>query len=446
MQSRGPVLLGIALGVAVLGCGSRDGSGRPAGAAGSVANGAGGAGATTIGGAGGAAAGIGGSAAGAANAAGGDAGGSAAGGTGGSIPFYPLDMNDVTILAPLPPSSATPVLLRGTDLAHDGTAFVPRVLFDRLAAGGELGSSAVLNAATYDRLQLVAVRFDLCDRHLPGVCPETEDARMRLVFQPLLPDGQAEDAGFHAFYALRTDEISGAVAALRELSMLAPPQTGALRVSPALGADNPEAYATKLRAFIERYGGETRLVRLTMNAQPQIFAQVRWVFRGVEKKADAFSDMPLVGGNASDISESVILNGSSFDVMPSTDTPSGLLGAIQKSVFDAASATQQRDYLSALAAVENPLIHTAETLACVACHVTTFVTSTRATDSSIDPLTLPARYTSKFELSTNAGEAATTRGIRALGYNARQPMISQRVVNDTAQTLAEIEQRYPSLR
>ena len=453
VRTRRLLLLGIALSAGVLGCGNADQGGRrPVGAAGNAAAGAGGtdgAGAHMGGaGAGGGPAADAGS--GGARAGGGGRndtmglGGSAAGGSaGGTSPVYPLVMNDVTILAPLPPSSATSVLLRGSDLADDGTAFVPRVLFERMAAGRELGSSPVLNAEAYDRLHLIAVRFDLCDRHRPGPCPEAEDARMRLVFQPLLLNGLAEDAGLHAFYALRTDEIGGAIATLRELARSAPPQTGMLRISPALGAANPEAYATKLRAFVKRYGGDTRLVRLTMNAQPQIFAQVRWVFRGVEKQGDAFVDMPVVGGNASDLSESVILSGSSFDVMPSTDTPSGLLGAIQKTLFDAASAAQQRDYLSALAAVENPLTHTAETLACVACHVTTFVTSSRATDSSIDPLALPARYTSKFDLSTKAGESATTPSIRALGYTGRQPMISQRVVNDTAQTLAEIEQRYP---
>jgi hypothetical protein len=374
------------------------------------------------------------------------AGGNAAGGAGGTIPFYPLDMNDVTILVPLPPSNATPVLLRGTDVADDGTAFVPRAHFDRLAAARELlGSSPVLGAATYDRLHLIAVRFDLCDRHLPGACPEAEDARMRLVFQPLFQDGAAQDAGFHAFYSVRTDEIAGAVAALRDLAMIAPPQNGALRVSPALAAANPGAYATKVRAFVTRYGGATRLVRLTMNAQPEIFAQVRWVFRGVEKNGDAFVDMPMVGAGATDISESVILSNDGYDVMPITDTPSGLLGAITKNVFVAANAAKQRDYFAALAAAENPMTHSAETVACVACHVSTFVTNVRATGSSIDPLTFPERYTSKFDLSTAGGKSATSTGIRAFGYLGRQPMISQRVVNDTAQTLAEIEQRYPPL-
>src|SRR5262245_517508 len=121
-------------------------------------------------------------------------------------PFYPLDMNDVTILAPLPPSNATPVLLRGTDFADDGTALVPRARFERLARPPDMKpfdtGGPILSAQVYDRLQLVAVRFDLCDRQRPGECPQTEDARMRLVFQPIFADGVAQDAGFHAFYAI----------------------------------------------------------------------------------------------------------------------------------------------------------------------------------------------------------------------------------------------------
>ena len=228
-------------------------------------------------------AGTGGAAGGAAGAAG--RAGIGGGGTGGATPVQALDMNDVTILAPRPMPNATPVLLRGADLADDGTPFFPRALFDRLAVDTSFSTtSPLLSAATYDRIQLVAVRFDLCDRHLPGACPVAEDGRLRLVFQPLHPEGLAQDVGFHAFYAIRNDELAGAVAALRELAKAAPPQTGALRVSPALSAANPNVYATKLRAFVKRYGGEARLVRLTMNAQPEIFAQIRWALRGLEKK------------------------------------------------------------------------------------------------------------------------------------------------------------------
>ena len=352
-------------------------------------------------------------------------------------------MNDVTILAPLPQSGATPVLLRGSDLADDGTALVPQALFDRLVNDSSRGQP-ILSSDTYGRLQLVAVRFDLCDRHLPGTCPEAEEARMRLVFQPILDGGAATDVGFHAFYAIGNDEIAAAVAALRELAATAPAQPGALRVSPALGAATSASYATKLRAFVKRYGGDARIVRLTMNAQPGIFAQVRWALRGVEKQGLTFADMTIVG--ATDTAESVILNGTAgYDVMPMTDTPLGLLGALKPATFAAADATTKRDDLAALVAAENPMSNTAETVACVACHVSTVVMNARAMSAAIDPLTLPGRYTSRFELSVAGGKSAVTQGtLRALGYLGKDPMISQRVVNETAQTLTEIEDRYPA--
>ena len=384
-----------------------------------------------------------------AGAAGATSGGGGSGGKGGAIPFYPLDMNDATILIPPPQSIATPVLLRGTDLADDGTVFVPRALFDPLATssiGGPIATAVAPHKVTekYDRLHLVAVRFDLCDRHLPGACPPAEDGRMRLVFQLATDGSGAEDVGFHAFYAIRNDEIAGAVAALRDLAGAAPPQSGALQVSPALSAADHTAYAAKLRAFVKRYGGETRLVRLTINAINQNFSQTTWEFRGVEKNGDAFVAIPIVG--STETSEQVALTGMpGYDTFPVADTPPGLQGASKQYMFNAADAATKRGYLAALAAADNPLSHTAETVACAVCHVSTVLLGARAMASTIDPLTLPGRYTSTYDLSISGGQSAQTQTtLRALGYLGTQPMISQRVVNDTAQTLKEIDQRFPA--
>src|SRR4051812_7156462 len=95
----------------------------------------------------------------AATAAGADAGG--------GPPLPPgaaLGMNDVTILVPLPATETTPVVLRGSDAAADATPLVPRPLFDRLVAARSATEPALVPDDDYTRLQLVAVRFDLCDR------------------------------------------------------------------------------------------------------------------------------------------------------------------------------------------------------------------------------------------------------------------------------------------
>jgi hypothetical protein len=364
---------------------------------------------------------------------------------GGQGPSRTLGLNDITILAPLPPAE-TPVLLRATDASDDGTALVPRELFARLTADDGFGR-AVLRPERYELLEIVAVRFDLCDRGLPGACPETDDGRLRLVFQPIVREPafgtSADDVGFHAFYAIRHAELSAAVAALRELAGSVPDQSGVLRISPALSAPDHEAYASKLAAFVRRYGGETRLLRLTMNAQPETMSQVGWALRGVEKQGDAFVDMSVVG--TQEKLELVVTSGSSFTVSPTTGVPPALIDTISSSTFNAADSTTQRQYLAELGAVDNPHTHTAETVACFACHVSTFVMHERSSATSIDPATLPGRYTSPFDLSTEGGKSAVTqRTIRALGYLRRDAMISQRVVNETAQTLTELEQRYPA--
>ena len=426
------------------GVGGRAGASGASGASGGItgqagaASTAGAGGTSSIGGAG-----AGGSAEGGRAGTSGNAGADSAGG--GQGPSRPLGLNDVTILTPLPPAAA-PVLLRATDAADDGTALVPRELFARLTADDGFGR-AVMRPARYELLELVAVRFDLCDRGLPGACPEAEDGRMRLVFQPIVREAtfgaRADDVGFHAFYAIRNAEISGAVATLRELAGTVPEPGGVLRVSPALSAPEPEAYASKLGAFVRRYGGETRLVRLTMNAQPETMSQVGWALRGVEKRGDAFADIAVVGTQAT--LESVVTSGSSFDVTPTTGIPPALTNTLSNSVFLAADTATQRQYLAEFAAVDNPLSHTAETVACFACHVSTFVLHARSSATANDLGTLPGRYTSTYELSTEGGKSAVTqRTIRALGYLGRDAMISQRVVNETAQTLTELEQRYPA--
>src|SRR6185369_1952408 len=154
-------------------------------------------------------------------------------------------------------------------------------------------------------------------------------------------------------------------------------------------------------------------------------------------------DIPIVG--AAQNAEMVTLAGNpTFVVKPVADTPAGLLGAITQTTFNAADTDTKRAYLSALAAADNPLTHTAETVPCVACHVSTVIMNNRAASTAIDPLALPGRYTSRFDLSTAGGVSAQNQNtLRALGYVGNNVLISQRVVNDTAQTLTEIEARFP---
>ncbi|MBX3222297.1 MAG: hypothetical protein KF795_17390 [Labilithrix sp.] len=356
-------------------------------------------------------------------------------------PYVALGLNDVTILAPVPKDAAG-ALLGASDSADDGAAIVPRDVFERVALPPvpESGTMPVVPAETYDRLQVVAVRFDLCDRNLPGACAAADDGRVRLVFQPFSAGG-FDDIGFHAFYSVPAAEIADMVKDVRELAELQrAPRTSPLEVSPALSAGKAD-YRDKLRAMLRRRAGGTKLVRLTMNAQPLVFSQVRWVMRGVEKKDGAFVDT-VIPGVAGSTQEVITSGPTGFESKPVVEAPAGLSEVIDDTTFAAATDARKRELLDVLADADNPNETAPDTVSCIACHTSTSLMDVRAKSLGVDPKTIPRVYTSSYDLSVG-GLLRERRVIRALGYFGDAPMISQRVVNDSAQVLDELDARFP---
>jgi hypothetical protein len=358
-------------------------------------------------------------------------------------PYVAFGLNDVTILAPQPASSGA--LMLATDLMTDGTPLVPRALFERLneepsGGAGGVGSTIVTREA-YEQLQLVAVRFELCDRVQPGPCSPSADGRLRLVLQPYSDSrGGFDDAGLHAFFSIPSAQIADVVRDLRALARL---QNAALSlpldVSPALAAGNT-AYADALRVLVRRIAGERSFVRLALNAQPVMAAQIRWVMRGIELRDGVLADVIIPG--IAGATEHVLTSGRGFEARPLSDTPKGMAEVINDRSFAAASAERKRELLAVLAAAENPNVSAPDTVSCIACHVATQLTHLRTTELGADPSAIEGRYTSSYDLTVQ-GTLRAARTIRALGWLRRDPVISQRVVNDTAQVLLELEARFP---
>jgi hypothetical protein len=350
-----------------------------------------------------------------------------------------LGMNDVTMLLPLPSNPATATLLK----MSDGGDLVPRTLFKRLVTD----PNDVANV--YEEFHVVAIRFDLCDRLDPGPCPAGADGRVRIVFQPLVAGAaqtEAMDVALHAFYPIPSAELPSVIDELRVLAHIAcVPTTSPLTISPALiGSYYPE-YTSKLRALVLRYASAARLTRLTLFAQISMAASLNWIFRGVELADPSFADISIPGIQVP--LQRAILVGSdpSYSVMPVVDAPQGFTTALDSQTFLAANTAGRQQALSALADTQNPMKHSAQTEQCVACHVSTYLLAHRAGIAGIDPATISGSYTSGYDVSVVGGMSATNeRSLRALGWLFDKPAISQRVANDTAQVLTEIDQRFPN--
>jgi hypothetical protein len=377
---------------------------------------------------------------------GGSGGSGGAGGSGGSGggSSQPLGLNDVTVLVPLPVNELTPVLFKANDLALDGTQFVPDDLYQRVIKRPNDMPDVFTVLSDF---HIVAVRFDLCDRQLPWPCEKVDDARLRIVFQPIFTGGKARDIALHGFYEVPNAEVPAAIEALRALAALQnAPVTSPLTVSPALAANRTGAYATALKELVKKYANTAALRRLTFFAQPDVFAQIRWVFRGLEGRPPNYGLISIAGINA--FEQDVILEGGpsapGYSATPFADDPVGLGRALDARAFDGGTAAERDAALHALTSVNNPTEHTPGTVQCVACHVATFLSAQRAKETGTSAVALPDRYQSAFDLSVDAGGSETSgRFLRALGWINDTPLISQRAVNETAQTLLEIQQRFP---
>jgi hypothetical protein len=340
-----------------------------------------------------------------------------------------LGLNDVTFLLPLPTADG------GTPFPA-ADAMVTRVLFDRLTTQpGDV-------QAELSRFALVAARFDLCDRPRPGRCPDAADGVLRLVLQPVSSVSGAEDIALHAFFPVPRAEVAETVDGLRALARLQDVPVGSmLQVNRALGRNTE--FTTRLSTFVARYARGERLFRLTLFGQLTRNAALIWVFRGLERRGDGFARIEIP-----DIREldqvTRLFSATEVLTTPQADAPAGFALSMAARDFMSAPSDRQREALDVLEAVDNPTLHTAETVQCVSCHIATTVRADRARAANLAVASLPSHFTAPgFDLTPLGDSGVRFRTLRALGWFGTSPLVSARVVNETVVVVQEIEARFP---
>jgi hypothetical protein len=354
-------------------------------------------------------------------------------------PAPALGLDDVSILLPLPPDPEAPVLATAP-------ALIDPAWFDALVTAHHDIAPKTGGPVALDDFHVVALRFDLCDRSVVGPCPTGVPGRLRLVLQPLYRvagETFAHDVALHALYAIPDDELAAMVGELRALAALAgAPPDAPLGVSPAAAAGNA-AYLARLRALMQRYARGDNLVRLTVIGQRADSAAFAWVFRGLDRHGAGFAPLVIPGIDAEQQAMQVAGGDTIYLTRPVVDAPAGFALAANGAEFAAASDDQRRAALAALAAIQNPALHGTEDTQCVGCHVSSYLTARRAATTGIAPASLAGWFAASRELRASSATERDPRVVRAFGWVARFPAISQRVANDTAQALAEIDARYP---
>ncbi len=346
-----------------------------------------------------------------------------------------LGMNDISIVAPTiePPTS---LKMTGIDGTRD---LVPRTLYAQLATS----HGDIIN--DFEDFMVFGIRFDLCDRVATGPCPEGADGSLRVVFQPRLaqPFVVAADVGLHAFYTIPAAELGFVINELRAVARLNGTGTFVdlgLTESPSSTIEGVQRF----HALLKTYVNPDRLIRLALMGQDARSSTPHVVFRGLELHDGQWTNTKVAGLDATQ--QDVVLTDTdpSYDVTPVADSPANFALTLTSGSFDAAAPADQRNALDALVATQNPLLHTSATVPCVACHTSTYLGVHRAQVAVVGLGTLPSRFQTTHDVRVLDGISATSPvSLHNFGWLGGDVAISQRVANETAMVLDEIQQRFP---
>ncbi len=349
-----------------------------------------------------------------------------------------LGLNDVSVLFPLPTSPQAPGYLRPTSTGAKG-ALLPQSVYDEVPTFPVQPAQGL----NYDRMRVVAVRFDACFPTAAGC-----EAQIRMVMQPISDDGRALDSALHAFYRLDDSEIAAVVRELRrlrELTSISSDQP--LAVHPALLAQGVSgAYGTELGAVILRYCGEANLRRITFFLRaPPVLEEV-WFFGGFEREAGTLTPLNIVGIGPSNqrVTRPKVPDGYRYELIPEATTPENHNALLSSQAAAAANPTARSAAFASFLRVENPTLYGPDALPCAGCHLAAYINGQTRDKYGFEDTSFPAdAFQSNRNLTLTGDALLTPSSLRAFGWFDRAAMISQRVVNGSAAVVDDIEERFP---
>jgi hypothetical protein len=364
-----------------------------------------------------------------------------------------LQVNDLSVLLPLPQTQA------GLDAML--TPMSP-------ALGGALLPEATFAAAQvsidYTQLHAVAFRFDPCFGQLGAITdPSTCNNQLRVVFQPVFAgiDGgiaTTADQAVHAFYSITRDQLIEAVdemVAAREGDGI-DYDLGPLAPHPIIATEGLDgALAQKLLAIVTRYAGGSELARMTAfeveeiadGSQPIIGDGEFWELQSFDVAAGAVTPRSIatIPGDVNTMSLSAGVNPLESSGSPATTSADNIAVLESMTTASAATTTARQTAFDAALRVLNPHDNSPDTIDCASCHL-----AQPALTMVGEPLGMTATGDSAAFVADPsiplADLAQTTQlvssgvlNIHAFSYRDSDPMINQRVINETAANLAYLE-------
>lgn len=365
-------------------------------------------------------------------------------------------MNDVTIVYPLPHYPHETGHLISPETTGLGGTLLPEKYFQKLPAINQ-GES---RHTTYRNLRVVAVRIDPCFS-FKGECLR----QVRLVWQPIGKSFygsstrfgllEAKDAAVHTLHTMNTAAFNALLddySALRENNGV-DLSNEPLQVHPILSEQGLDGnYAQGLKELLTKHIGEHNLWRVT--AMSTFVGGDQWTFQGFNIREDGTQDIviPRTQGASQQrfsISPMTKVDFSNGQLTPVPLGNDNLQALLRNSRFlPSQSSPLLKELAASVARIENPNIHTPETMDCVSCHTAQTAGSVlfnRMPALKHDPRHVEASFSSPSPLLNVGSHQGNTQILRALGYFERHLILSRRVINETARVVERMNSAAPSM-
>lgn len=351
-----------------------------------------------------------------------------------------VSTNDVSILYPLPEAGSAADYVPASETTNYGE-LLPRAALDAVVTTGRLELTDGVHPSGYDALRLVSLRLDPCSARGNAGC----HSEVRAIFQALYRNTQATvadpqlglaatDGGVHVMYDVPDAEL---VSMMKEILTLKKANGDAsvdtLGPHPILASQGPNGtFAAGLRKIVRFHLGADRATRITFfdhNFNPETDG---WTFGVSDRVGSTFVavDIPLAKEKRQLVSGSpnvgtLLRTSSDGSGIDAVDRVDALVASGRSTVSPVSPAVAAA--MTAALRVQNPTVHSAETMDCANCHL---AEGARRIGEGVFGLSAASAFQHARSLAY-VDERTSVTNLHAFGYLHRQVSIMQRTANES---------------
>jgi len=316
--------------------------------------------------------------------------------------------SDVSVLFAAPTETSLGYLTASSQ--GRGGPLLPASVMDVLPKRLDFSSTGPASGRTYFQgARLVGIRLDPCAGELGTQLSPSCKAQVRLVFQAPNSGGTMDDGAVHAFYSLSRPEVLSlldTIVVARRASGAS--VTGPLGVHPAVVRQGMQGnFARKVMAKVIALAGTTNLTRVTFFSR-EVGRPKQWTFGQFSVSTGTPSRLTIQTVGAT----TQVLKGTEV-TPPSTHADNFL----KFPDFDGRR-------VDAALRVENPKVHTPDTIGCVECHQT-------HPELVLKPLGKRFEFTSVVSTAV-VGNGGDQENLHFFSFMGVVPSVSQRTGNESA--------------